>query len=264
MAVRYSKEIKQFIADNVKGTKTSDLVELVNSKFGTNFTAKSMKSFKANYKLNSGTGKGRKPATETKLYPREVRQYIKDNAEGVGTKEMTQRLNSLFDKNYSHKQIMCFYKNNQVVSGIDTKFKKGCIPQNKGQKGYSAPGSEKGWFKKGHLPANHKPVGSERIDVDGYVLVKTEEPNVWNHKSRMVWEEHNGPIPDKHVVTFLDGDKQNIHIDNLELISMAESLQLTRSNLRSENSELTKTGVLISRIRVKGYELNKKVREGEK
>lgn len=50
-------------------------------------------------------------------------------------------------------------------------------------------------FKKGHVPKNHKPVGYERITRDGYIEVKTAEPNVFELKHRLVWIEHNGEIP---------------------------------------------------------------------
>lgn len=50
-------------------------------------------------------------------------------------------------------------------------FKKGQVPPNKGQKGYCAPGSEKGWFKKGQRRGVavelYKPIGTERVSKDG-------------------------------------------------------------------------------------------------
>ena len=44
-------------------------------------------------------------------------------------------------------------------------------------------------FRKGNIPANHKPIGYERINVDGYVEVKVAEPNKFRLKHRIVWEE---------------------------------------------------------------------------
>ncbi len=46
-------------------------------------------------------------------------------------------------------------------------------------KGIVFKGSEKGWFEKGHISKNHKPIGSERINVAGYIEIKTAEPNKW-------------------------------------------------------------------------------------
>ena len=84
-------------------------------------------------------------------------------------------------------------------------------------------------FKKGHIPANHKPVGYERITKDGYVEVKTAEPNVFELKHRLVWVEWNGPIPSGCNIQFRDGNRQNCSIDNLYIISRSEQM-------RNENS----------------------------
>lgn len=55
-------------------------------------------------------------------------------------------------------------------------MKNGNIPFNKGKKGYmSAEQYEKckqTMFKKGNIPANHRPIGSERVGKDGYILIK--------------------------------------------------------------------------------------------
>ena len=37
-----------------------------------------------------------------------------------------------------------------------------------------------------------------------------------------VWEKHYGPIPPKHVVRFVNGDKRDARIGNLELMSLSE------------------------------------------
>jgi hypothetical protein len=66
----------------------------------------------------------------------------------------------------------------------------------------------------------------------------------------VLWEEKNGKVPEGHVLTFLDGDKRNISLENLALITMAESLEITRSNLRSANPDFTKTGILIAKVKI--------------
>jgi hypothetical protein len=108
-----------------------------------------------------------------------------------------------------------------------TTFKKGNIPFNKGQK-LNQSTYEKikhTMFKKGHTPANHKPIGYERISLDGYVEVKVKEPNVFKFKHRLLWEKINGKIPKCFVVVFKDKDKSNIKIENLELISQSENMK---------------------------------------
>lgn len=254
---RYPAEIHQFIVDNVQGTTTRDLVELVNSKFDTDFTVPKMKSYKCNHKLKSGTPLGVPAGEPTELYPSEIRKYIEDNHAGIGLKDMAVLLNEKFGTDYTNKQIKAYYHNHGLNSGLTGYFEEGHTPVNKGMKGHYSPGSEKSWFKKGNVPKNLKPIGSERVDVEGYTLIKTAEPSVWKLKHKLIWESENGKVPEGYVLTFLDADKSNITLDNLALITMAESLQLTRSKLRSRNPEYTKTGILITKVNIARFNRKK-------
>lgn len=107
---------------------------------------------------------------------------------------------------------------NLTVGGIATRICKGNVPVNKGK-----PISDEmrqllrpTMFKPGNVPANHRPVGSERT-LDGYVYIKTAEPNKWEVKHRWLWEQHHGKLDAKQVVKFIDGDKNNITLSNLRL-----------------------------------------------
>lgn len=66
---KYSQEIHNFIAEYVKGTTTKELVTLVNTRFGIDFTESKMKSYKTNNKLKSGTPPGLPAGRPTKQYP---------------------------------------------------------------------------------------------------------------------------------------------------------------------------------------------------
>lgn len=107
-------------------------------------------------------------------------------------------------------------------------FQKGMTPWNKG-KPHNSPGTEKSRFKKGHRPHNHQPIGHERINRDGYLerKVRDAEHSKDNFESvhNIIWREHHGPIPDSHAVVFRDGNKRNLTIDNLELVSRAELMK---------------------------------------
>lgn len=259
--MRYPKKVNDFIAKNVEGLTTKELAELVNIKFSTDFTESKMKSYKANHKLKSGTPGGWTSGKASKAFPEEVKTFIYDKYKGVGPTEMTDILNNTFQKDYKVSQLKSYYANHDLNSGISGHFNKGHVPQNKGVKGYHSPGSEKGWFKKGSVPHNNLAVGTELFKDDGYMWVKISEPNVWRQKHILIWEAANGPIPKGHLLTFLDVDKSNIVLDNLALITMAESLALTRSNLRSVNAEFTKTGILIARLKVARYDKIKSLKK---
>lgn len=247
---RYPKEISEFITEKVVGRTTKELVKMINDEFGTTFTESKIQSYKTNHGLKSGTPIGKPAGMGSNVFPLEVREFIIQNIQGIGPKEMTELLNKTFNKNYKASQIKNYYANNKLSSGLTGYFDKDHIPQNKGKKGQCAPGCEKGWFRKGNTPENHKPVGSERIDTkDGYTLIKNAEPNVWELKHKVIYEEVHGKVPDGCVVTFLDGDITNLKIDNLEAITMGESLLLNRSKLRFVDADLTRTGILIVKVK---------------
>ena len=103
----------------------------------------------------------------------------------------------------------------------------------------------------------YKPVGSERINIEGYTEVKVANPNKWRLKHRVIWEQHNGEIPKGCAIIFADGDKSNLDIDNLLLVSRQQLLVLNRNNLISEDKEITKTGINIANIMIKLSEIEK-------
>ena len=110
---------------------------------------------------------------------------------------------------------------------IASRFKKGRVPENKGKKMspevYARCSAT--MFKKGNKPHTYRPVGSERVNVDGYVEVKVADPNKWRLKHRVIWEEAHGPIPKGHNVQFRDGNSQNLDLGNLYLISRDDQLR---------------------------------------
>lgn len=107
-------------------------------------------------------------------------------------------------------------------NGVAHRFVKGQAPPNKGQK-MSKIVYEKvkaTMFKKGQRPVNWKPDGSERVDVDGYTLIKVNGKFLLKHK--YLWEQVNGPMPKGHAIVFKDGNRFNFNIENLECITRQE------------------------------------------
>lgn len=194
-------------------------------------------------------------------YTEEMKQFIADNVKGISNAELTKRFNEKFDVNFKISQIKSYKKNHKLSSGLTGRFEAGCISHNKGKKGLYIKGSEKGWFQKGQTPVNYRPLGSERISVYGYVEIKVADPNKWQLKHKMIWEKANGKIPKNHVVIFLDGNKLNIQLDNLKLISRAELLIMNRLNLFTEAPELTETASNIAKVINAGYKAKKEIRK---
>lgn len=183
------------------------------------------------------------------IYTDDMRRFIKDNYKGISNVELTERFNNKFGTKVSLGQMKSYKGNHGLNSGLTGRFKKGQKPHNKGKK-MSEEVYEKvkhTMFQKGNIPQNHRQVGSERVNVDGYIEVKIQEPNKWELKHRIVWERANGVIPKGTGVIFLDGNKLNCSIDNLRCVTRAELLYLNRHGLNNAG-EITDTGILMAQL----------------
>ncbi len=141
---------------------------------------------------------------------------------------------------------------NNVINNHKTRFKKGHKPFNKGKKGKEYLSTEakskkgKTRFKKGNVPENHRPLFSERITKEGYVIIKVEEPNKWQLKHRYIFEKEHGKIPKGMLLKFKDGNKQNITLDNLYLVSKKKNM--AANTIHRYPTELKQTIRLTNKI----------------
>jgi len=182
-------------------------------------------------------------------FTNDQRKFIEDNANGLSNQKITDLVNEKFNLALTVQQVKGFKHNNKISSGLTGYFPKGHVSSNPIKKGQRL--SQKTEFKKGEKSWNYMPVGSERINTDGYKDIKIADPNKWRAKHILLWEQHNGPMPKGYKLIFLDGNKLNISLDNIELVSNAEMLNLNRLNLIKNDSELTKTGILLTKVILK-------------
>jgi len=170
---------------------------------------------------------------------------------GSSTAELTEMFNRKFGLELKQSQIKSFLSNHGVRTGHDTRFKPGQQSHNKGKRGYYAAGAEKGWFKSGQMPQTYRPVGSERVNVDGYVEVKIADPKTWRAKHVVIWEQAHGPVPKGHVVIFGDGNRLNSQLANLILVSRSQLAMLNKYGLIGASVEFTKAGVTVADLHLK-------------
>lgn len=113
--------------------------------------------------------------------------------------------------------------------GKATEFRSGHEPWNKGLHVCVGGNSIKTQFKKGRKPQTWVKIGSERITKGGFIQRKVTDtgypPKDWQSLHRLIWQEHNGPIPKGQVITFQDGDKRNFDPGNLVCISQADNMR---------------------------------------
>lgn len=134
-------------------------------------------------------------------------------------------------------------------------FSKGHVPWNKGLHIDLSHG--KGQFKKGTIPPKTKPIGCIQKHKDGYRYIKLTH-HKWELYQRYLYEKaHKCKVPKSHIIMFLDGDKDNLNIDNLVEITRHESSIINHEHLQTKgNSELSRTGILIAKLKAKIKEVS--------
>lgn len=145
------------------------------------------------------------------------------------------------------------------VAGRPYRFAKGHVPFNKGMKGWHSGGrSVDTQFKKGSYSKRWDPeiycVGALRINADGYIDMKVKPGSrSWRALHVILWEDAHGPVPRGHVIRFKDGDKMNVALKNLKLMSRARNmLRNTIHNLpRNLRDTILVLGKLKRRLREK-------------
>ena len=151
--------------------------------------------------------------------------------------------NKHFGLNLKVSQIEAFKKNRRLSSGLPgNRFAKGYTPYNKGK------------------VISKVLIGAERIDSKGYVMVKVAQgknQKNWQYKHILLWEKHNGPVPLGHVLLFADGNKRNVCLENLMLITKKQMVRLNQLGLIKNDAELTRTGIVIADLTNKIGELRR-------
>lgn len=190
-------------------------------------------------------------------YSVEMVEYVRSIAGGKLKTEILAMLNDKYNTELTADKLNNLMKRNKITSGLNCTFKKGHIPWNKGapMRTETLEKIKHTLYQKGHVPWTHREVGSTRVDKDGQLIIKVSETGAkktdWIPIKNLVWETHNGKIPEGHIITVLDGDKTNLHISNLACITRGENAQLNRGRKRFEHAELTNTSINLIRVKNK-------------
>jgi hypothetical protein len=124
------------------------------------------------------------------------------------------------------------------------RFQPGITPWNKGQ--HYAPGGRcaetqfKPGVRSGVAVKLYQPIGAERLSKDGYLQRKINDDmplqRRWRGVHILLWEAVNGPLPKGHALVFKDGNKRNITLDNIDLITRADLMR--RNSLHQYGKEI--------------------------
>lgn len=155
--------------------------------------------------------------------------------------------------------------------GMGTRFQKGHVPANKGLRrpGYAPGRMRETQFKAGQRGSRWMPIGSTRL-IDGYQYTKISDVRStkggrgfvpytvnWKPTHILLWEKKYGPVPDGQAVRFKNGDRTDIRLENLELISRGELMR--RNTLHNLPKPLAQTYQLIGALNRK---INRKAKAG--
>ena len=249
---RYTPAQIEFLEMNIKGRHIEDLTTLFNRRFKLSLTSCSIKNAAKNRGLKSGYK--HKPVHNLLFTEKHVK-FLAKIVPGRHYSEIVELFNNRFGLSCTMEQLRGLCKRRGIQTGITGHFPKGHTPFNKGRKGIWYAGCEVSWFKPGQKSFNYRPIGSERINFDGYVEVKvsnTKRPpqRRWRVKHRLIWEAANGKIPKGHVVIFADGNKLNLALDNLLLITREELAVMNHCGLISTHKNLTRTGKMVADLKM--------------
>lgn len=158
------------------------------------------------------------------------------------------------------------------LRGAPGRFAPGHVPANKGLRrpGWTRGRMAETQFRKGErrgvASRNWRPIGTILVDTDGYKRIKVREwkkgdrfgfgnPSIWPFLHRHLWTKANGPIPVGHAVVFVNGDKTDCRLANLQLI--------TRRELMARNTVHNLPQPLVQAIQLLGA-LNRRIRKETK
>jgi hypothetical protein len=129
-------------------------------------------------------------------------------------------------------------KSADYIARSNTRFKPGEKPWNTGLTYQPGGRSVESRFKAGHMGGaaqhNYKPIGSLRINKDGYLERKVTDDHPvparrWVGVHRLVWEATHGPVAAGHMVRFKPGmhttELHDITLDRLECITLRENMK---------------------------------------
>lgn len=119
---------------------------------------------------------------------------------------------------------------NAVRKGSEkTQFKPGHQTWNKGTHFISGGRSAETQFKPGQKPHTWNPIGHERLTKEGYLQRKVADTGVTRRDyvavHHLIWTESGREIPKGFALIFKDGNKENITLENLELINRADLMR---------------------------------------
>lgn len=188
-----------------------------------------------------------------RFYSPEEDAILRELYAETDTRELSRMLGRPVSSIYRHAKRIGLRKSHEYMSrtcnpggrnGMQTRFKPGNVPYNKGKRLCDVMSPESiqrtcaTRFKPGQAAHNAYPIGYESVNKDGYVMVKVENGKRMIMKHRWVWVQNFGSIPSGYIIRFRDGDRKNCTPSNLYLMSRADNARQMVLSLSPETRRI--------------------------
>ena len=255
----YTSDQLDFLREQYQNLTQTELHKAFNQRY--QYAQRSYSAIRSairNHGMKCG-GQGGKDTWQCTLMTRKQSDWLGENYVDISVREITDLFNKRYGKDLDIEQMKTFLGNRGFKSGRTGCYEKGSVPANKGLRrpGWSTGRMAETQFKPGHNQTEVMPIGHERIDKDGYILIKVDMLNphtgaqgYYQFKHRVIWEAANGLIPKYHVLTFIDDDRNNCVLDNLELISRSELCRRNKMQYMQADPEARPTIKTIAKLQM--------------
>ena len=187
-----------------------------------------------------------------RVYTKEEEKFIKSIYKKYTSKVMTEMFNKKFsDRPINNEQMKGKIRSMKLKKGKKfSGFKKGNIPWNKGVKAEEYMSGE--WletFNKHKIKGFRKP-GDIYKNYNGKYLIRTEDGSKETTLQRFMYEMYHGvKLKSFERVILLDGDDNNLTIENLISVNVKDIPVMAHEQYFTEDRELTKLGAAVAKAR---------------
>lgn len=255
--MRYTDEQLAFLRDGFQSMTVAELTDAFNARYGLQQARTAIDSTIGRENIHRGR---RILAGRRLTFTGEQIEFLRTNYVRLTLVKLVAAFSDRFGTEKTAGQIRTFINNHGINSGRSGCFEKGQKAWNEGVTGYI--GANVTSFRKGSVPKNRKPTGTERITRDGYIEIKIAErnpytgfPTRYKLKHVVLYEQLHGPVPEGMCVVFRDGNPLNCVDENFILVNRAELLRLNQHQYKEIPDDLKPSVLALAKLEVKTFGL---------
>ena len=278
--MKYTPEVIEYLKKNAD-LPIKEQVECLKERFGLDVSYGSVVAVRIREKI-------KRSVHFNSIFPKPVQDFIKENRYVCRNKEMAEAVNKTFGTSYTHRQITCFRRENNIGYSLFTSEMGDFIAQHKNEsnaeiteklnstfgtnytmiqiRGYISQRKIRG-VQRSFRPYKHKEF-DERLKNGGNCRWEVLVNGRWIPKSRYIYEKATGEkIEEGKICVFLDGNIENFSLDNMIFVSrsLLGFVNIYLNGTCKNNGELTKFKYDIAELKLliseKQKKLNKKAVE---